>query len=101
MCFDSLVTVRRLEVTAAKIQQGLPEMKRDGNTVVNSLYSDTLWTENSASRVSGLLKQIEFSPFLLRRLKTDPHGVVKDLAELRKYCMYNRRSGRLRIPFSK
>jgi len=85
LLYSAEYDISRLEVTAAKIQQGLPELKRDGNNVVNALYANTLWTANSASQATGLLKQIEFSPFLVHRLKTEPHTVVKDLKELRKH----------------
>lgn len=61
-------------------------MKRDGNTVVNALYADTLWAAGAASKASGLLKQIEFAPLLVDQLKTHPDVVVRDLHELRKYC---------------
>jgi hypothetical protein len=64
-------------------------MKRDGNTVVNALYTSTLWTANSASKASGLFKQIEFAPILIDRLKKDPNIVVRDLNELRKYREYS------------
>lgn len=78
----------RLNITVAKIQQGLPELKRDGNTVVNAVYAESLWTSGSASQASGLMKQIEFNPILSGRLKTDPDSVVADLKELREYCSF-------------
>lgn len=60
-------------------------MKRDGNTVVQSLFTDVLWSNGSASKAAGLMQQIEFNPALAERLKSDPETVVKDLEELRKY----------------
>ncbi|KAF8307697.1 hypothetical protein DL93DRAFT_2064630 [Clavulina sp. PMI_390] len=77
--------VERLKVTAAKIQQGLPEMKRDGNTVANALFGEALWTESSASKVAGLMKQIEFNPALVEKLKAEPEAVVADLKKFRSY----------------
>lgn len=63
-------------------------MKRDGNTVANALFSETLWTSGSASQASGLMKQIEFNPLLSERLKENPESVVADLKTIRKYCTF-------------
>ncbi|KAJ7038105.1 Metalloenzyme, LuxS/M16 peptidase-like protein [Mycena alexandri] len=50
----------RLQVTIAKIQQSLPEMKRDGNTVLGSLWADLLYNEASTSRAGGILPADRF-----------------------------------------
>lgn len=60
-------------------------MKRDGNNVASALFTDTLFTPGAASTASGLLQQIDFTPKLVERLKTDPKAVVKDLEELRSH----------------
>ncbi|PBK77299.1 hypothetical protein ARMSODRAFT_874850 [Armillaria solidipes] len=75
----------RLQVTVAKIQQSLPELKRDGNTVLGSLWADLLYNESSTSRAGGVLPQIDFIPKLVKRLQEEPEKVVADFEEIRKY----------------
>ncbi|CAK5280254.1 unnamed protein product [Mycena citricolor] len=74
-----------LQVTIAKIQQSLPEMKRDGNTVLSSLWADLLHDENSTSRAGGILPQIEYIPKLVKRLADSPEEVIADLEEIRRF----------------
>ncbi|EAU93061.2 cytoplasmic protein [Coprinopsis cinerea okayama7 len=75
----------RLAVVAAKIQQSLPELKRDGNTVLNSLWSDLIFSEQSTSRASTVLPQVEFIPQLVKRLQESPEEVIKEFEEIRKH----------------
>ncbi|KAJ7254026.1 Metalloenzyme, LuxS/M16 peptidase-like protein [Mycena haematopus] len=76
----------RLQVTIAKIQQSLPEMKRDGNTVLGSLWADLLYNEASTSRAGGILPQNEFIPSLATQLAESPDQVIADLQEIRRYA---------------
>jgi Zn-dependent M16 (insulinase) family peptidase len=78
--FDSTL---RLQVTVAKVQQSLPEMKRDGNTVLGSLWADLLFGLNSTSRLSGVLPQTEFIPQLMTELQENPEKVINDFEEIR------------------
>jgi Zn-dependent M16 (insulinase) family peptidase len=74
-----------LQVTIAKIQQSLPEMKRDGNTVLGSLWADVLYNETSTSRAGGILAQNDFIPNLAKQLVENPEQVIADLQEIRSY----------------
>ncbi|KAJ7487689.1 Metalloenzyme, LuxS/M16 peptidase-like protein [Mycena galericulata] len=76
----------RLQVTIAKILQSLPEMKRDGNTVLGSLWADLLYNEASTSRAGGLLPQIDFMPKIAKQLSESPEQVIADLQEIRRYA---------------
>ncbi|KAF8216136.1 Metalloenzyme, LuxS/M16 peptidase-like protein [Mycena galopus ATCC 62051] len=76
----------RLQVTIAKIQQSLPEMKRDGNTVLGSLWADLLYNETSTSRAGGILPQNEFIPNVAKQLAENPDQVIADLQEIRRYA---------------
>ncbi|KAF8622884.1 hypothetical protein AX15_006649 [Amanita polypyramis BW_CC] len=76
----------RLQVAVAKIQQALPELKRDGSNVLSSLYSQLLYNEDSVPRYGGVLFQTEFIPQLARRLQESPEEVIMDLEEVRR-CM--------------
>ncbi|KAK7064154.1 Metalloenzyme, LuxS/M16 peptidase-like protein [Favolaschia claudopus] len=76
----------RLQVTIAKIQQSLPEMKRDGNTVLGSLWADLIYNETSTSRAGGILPQQEFIPNLAKQLASNPEKLIADLQEIRRYA---------------
>ncbi|KAJ6519911.1 Metalloenzyme, LuxS/M16 peptidase-like protein [Mycena sanguinolenta] len=76
----------RLQVTIAKIQQSLPEMKRDGNTVLGSLWADLLYNEASTSRAGGILPQNEYIPNLAKQLAESPDQIIADLQEIRRYA---------------
>lgn len=75
----------RLQVTIAKIQQSLPEMKRDGNTVLGSVWADLVYDETSTSTAGGLLPQVDFIPKLAQELQETPDKVIADFEEIRKY----------------
>jgi len=73
----------RLQITVAKIQQSLPEMKRSGNTVLSAIASEQLYDETSTSREGTVLKQAEFIPGLLQQLQGDPKKVIEDFEAIR------------------
>ncbi|KAF9473122.1 hypothetical protein BDN70DRAFT_886165 [Pholiota conissans] len=75
----------RLQIVLAKIQQSLPEMKRDGSNVLSSLWATLLFSEKSTSRAGGILPQTEFIPKLAKRLQESPDDVIADFQEIRKY----------------
>ncbi|KAH9944050.1 Metalloenzyme, LuxS/M16 peptidase-like protein [Epithele typhae] len=75
----------RLQVNIAKIQQSLPEMKRDGDTVLNSVSSEVLYDESSTSRMGSIVPQMDFIPKLAQQLQESPEKVLKDFEEIRKH----------------
>jgi Zn-dependent M16 (insulinase) family peptidase len=74
----------RLQVTLAKIQQSLPEMKRDGNTVLGSVWSELVYNESSTSRSGGIITQMDFIPKLVQELQDSPDTVISDFEEIRR-----------------
>jgi len=78
-----------LSVTAAKLQQALPEAKRDGNSVAGALSESLLYSNASVSRAGSVLEQIEFIPRLVEDLKSNPEKVVKAMDQLRQHCEYS------------
>lgn len=80
--FDML---SRLQITIAKIQQSLPELKRDGSTVLSSLWADVVHDETSSSRLGGILPQIDFIPAIARMIQEEPEKVISDFEEIRKH----------------
>lgn len=79
--------VGSLQVTIAKVQQSLPELKRDGSNVLASLWSDlVLYSQDSTSRAGGILPQLEFVPKLAKQLQESPSEVIADLEAIRKCC---------------
>lgn len=75
----------RLQVNVAKIQQSLPELKRDGNNVLSSVWANLLFTEGAMARAGGVLPQTEFIPKLIQDLQDTPNKIIADFNELRNY----------------
>lgn len=73
-------------MTCAKITQSIPELKRDGNTVLSAYSSDQLYDEASTSRANSVLEQMKALPKLVKQLQDDPNEVIKDFEEMRKCC---------------
>lgn len=76
----------RLEVTTAKVQQSLPELKRDGNTVMYAVSGDLLFDETSASKASDILAQMDHIPKLAQQLKDDPEAVISEFKQIQAAC---------------
>lgn len=84
----SLLTLKNsIQITVAKIQQSLPEMKRDGNNVLSSVWSELLYAESSTSRAGGVLTQADFIPKLVKTLRDSPEQVIQDFEEIRRHSM--------------
>ncbi|KAG9104560.1 hypothetical protein FRC06_001340 [Ceratobasidium sp. 370] len=76
----------RLEVNVAKILQSLPEQKRDGNTVMQSVSNSLLFeTSKSISNAGGITTQIDFIPELAKRLQENPEEVIDSMKEFRQH----------------
>ncbi|KAF5377430.1 hypothetical protein D9615_005325 [Tricholomella constricta] len=75
----------RLQIVIAKIQQSLPELRRDGNNVLGSVWADLVYNEDSTSRAGGILPQMDFLPKLAKQLQDNPAQVIADFEEIRKY----------------
>ena len=78
----------RLQVVLAKIQQSLPQRRRDGGTVLSSLWNSLMFDESSTSRAGGVLPQAEFIPRLLKSLQESPSEVIAEFEEIRKYSKF-------------
>jgi hypothetical protein len=78
----------RLQVTVAKQQQSIPEMKRDGQVVLGSMWSDVVLGENSTTRAGVLHSLVEFIPKISKQLQESPDEVVAAFEELRGFCEY-------------
>lgn len=85
LVYGAVFTKERLQVTIAKLQQSLPELKRDGNTVLNSAWADLVYSERSTSRAVGILPQVDFMPKLSQELKENPADVLTNFEEIRKH----------------
>ncbi|KAG5654101.1 hypothetical protein H0H81_007515 [Sphagnurus paluster] len=77
----------RLQIVIAKVQQSLPELKRDGNNVLGSLWADLVYSEGSTSRAGGVLPQVEFIPKLAQQIQQSPAQVIADFKEIRKHLI--------------
>ncbi|KAG8964011.1 hypothetical protein FRC03_002295 [Tulasnella sp. 419] len=83
LIFGSEFTKDRLEVTIAKIQQSLPELKRDGSTVSNAVNTGLFFKPTSSYVGSTILSQMEVIPRLAKELQDSPEAVIKDFETLR------------------
>jgi hypothetical protein len=79
----------RLQVVAAKIQQSLPQRKRDGERILGSLWHSLMFNDSSTSRAGSTLSQAEFIPKLLKSLQESPSEVIADFEEIRKYSKFD------------
>ncbi|OJA10818.1 hypothetical protein AZE42_00264 [Rhizopogon vesiculosus] len=83
--YNSVFDKERLQISAAKLAQSLPELKRDGNNVLSSVWAEMLYDKSSTSLAGAILPQSEFVPKLIQNLQEDPDTVIADFEELRKY----------------
>lgn len=74
----------RLQISVAKIQQSMPEQKRDGDTILGSVTAELLFDETSVSRMTMTLPQSDFIPKLAEQLQQSPDEAVKDFEEIRR-----------------
>ena len=79
------LSIFRLQVVVAKEQQSIPEGKRNGWTVLGSLWDNLMFDDSSTSRAGGVLSQAEFIPRLSKSLQESPSEVIADFEEIRRY----------------
>lgn len=82
--FQSEFTKERLEVTLAKVQQSLPEMKRDGNSVARSVFNDLTFDKTLTSVHGGITPLMEWIPTIANEVQENVQGVIEKLVEVRK-----------------
>lgn len=81
--FQSQFTKDRLEVTLAKLQQSLPEMKRNGSSVSRSVFNDLVYDKTLTSVHAGITPLMEWVPAISKLVQEDTESVVKKLEEVR------------------
>ncbi|KAH7931086.1 hypothetical protein BV22DRAFT_1027850 [Leucogyrophana mollusca] len=84
LVYGAVFDKERLLVSAAKLQQSLPEIKRDGSNVLSSVWAEEHLNQSSTSLAGAILAQSEFVPKLTKDLQEDPDKVIADFEELRK-----------------
>ncbi|KAL6304310.1 Metalloenzyme, LuxS/M16 peptidase-like protein [Sparassis latifolia] len=84
LVYDSIFDKERLQVSVAKIQQSLPELKRDGDNVLSSVSAGLLYDESSTSLAGSVLSQIEFVPKLAKDLQESPDEAIQNFEEIRR-----------------
>ena len=67
--------------------QSLPELKRDGNTVLSAYSHELLYDQSSTPRANAVLEQMRAVPRLAKSLQENPEDVRKDFEEIRKHCV--------------
>lgn len=76
-------------MTLAKLQQAIPEMKRDGNTVMSAVWTELLFDERSTSRANGVTTQMDVIPKLIKQLQESPDSLLNDFEEIRKHSRFS------------
>jgi hypothetical protein len=66
----------RLEVTVAKLQQNLPQYKRDGNGVASAVSTDLTFDASCTVRYATVTGMMEWVPRVAKQLKENPKEVV-------------------------
>ena len=69
--------------------QGLPELKRDGDTVLASYTSELLYNQSNTSRANSVFEQMRVIPELVRELHENPEKARAKFDEIRTYREYN------------
>lgn len=87
LIYGSKFDLARLQTTCAKIMQGLPELKRDGDTVLSSYVHELLYDESNTPRANSVLEQMRAIPELMKELQENPENARKKFEEIRKYGM--------------
>lgn len=82
--FRSEFTKERLEVTLAKVQQSLPELKRSGNGVARAFFSELVYDKSLTLVNGGLPALMEWVPRMLDEVQNDTEAVIQKLEEVRK-----------------
>ena len=72
----------RLGVTIAKVQQNLPQHKRDGDAVASAISSDLMYDASCTARYSTVTGMMEWVPRIAKELKEDPKEVVRKMKKV-------------------
>ena len=83
-----VIRVKRLQITVAQIQQGLPGLKRDGSTVLSAVTSELLHDVNSTTRAGGVLIQSDFIRGLSEKIHEAPEEVIEAFESIRRNSGY-------------
>ena len=76
----------RLGVTIAKLQQSLPQYKRDGNSVAGAVMTDLTYDASRTARYSTVTGMMEWVPRIAKELKENPKEVVQKLKRVQAIC---------------
>jgi Zn-dependent M16 (insulinase) family peptidase len=82
--FNSEFTKERLEVTLAKVQQSLPELKRDGNTVARSVFNDLVFDKSLTTTHGGVVALMDWIPKVSAEVQENVQSVIEKLEQVRK-----------------
>ena len=72
----------RLKVTIAKLQQSLPQYKRDGSAIVSGVSTDLTFDASCTARYSTVTGMMEWVPRIAKELKENPREVVQKMKKV-------------------
>lgn len=71
------------------MQQSLPELKRDADTVLGSTLVDMTYSSSSSLKANSLLKQMDLIPQLAETIQSNPSEIISKLELLRKHSKWD------------
>ncbi|KAJ3568798.1 hypothetical protein NP233_g5473 [Leucocoprinus birnbaumii] len=84
LVYGAIFDKERLQVTVAKIQQNMPELKRDGSNVLSSLWATVVYGDNNTSTANSVIPQMNFVQNLAQEIQTNPDKTIATFKEIRK-----------------
>lgn len=78
----------RLGVTIAKMQQSLPQYKRDGNGVAEAVSSDLTYDASCTARCGTVTGMMEWVPRISKELKENPKEIVRRMKKVQAISMF-------------
>lgn len=78
----------RLGVTIAKMQQSLPQYKRDGSGVAGAVSSDLTFDASCTARCATVTGMMEWVPRISKELKENPKEVVRKMKKVQAISMF-------------
>jgi len=83
LLYRTKLTEDRVRVVATKMENSLPEYRRQGSKVVGALSEAITMSRDSNSRLTNMVQQGATLRHTLKRLDCSPNEVLRDLEEVR------------------
>ncbi|XP_069192343.1 uncharacterized protein C05D11.1 isoform X2 [Procambarus clarkii] len=89
--FKSQFTAQRVKVKATKLINSIGENKRDGPKVLQLMFNDVVFKNDTNQNQQNILRQEKFLNLMLSRLNTEEAKVLEELEQVRKAIVHKDR----------